>query len=173
MKGRSNRKAVASTPQESNDALPLQIPRLLSRQQAAAYCSVNLETFDVYRRRAIVPDPIIVNFSHRRADLIGRRDIRPDEESVSVVPAGRLGARFARLALNVDDCDVGPLPGENFRRRAAHAFRAAGDHRILTLESTVRHARFPRLRDVVPLIVPADHNAAALDQPGRQWVGEF
>lgn len=59
MKGRSNRKAVANTPQEPIDALPLQTPRLLSRQQAAAYCSVSLETFDDYRHRGIVPDPII------------------------------------------------------------------------------------------------------------------
>ena len=59
MKGRSNRKAVANTSQDPIDALPLQTPRLLSRQQAAAYCSVSVETFDDYRRRAIVPDPII------------------------------------------------------------------------------------------------------------------
>ena len=59
MKGCSNRKAVANTPQGPIDALPLQTPRLMSRQQAAAYCSVSLETFDDYRRRAIVPDPII------------------------------------------------------------------------------------------------------------------
>ena len=76
MKGRSNRKAVANTPKDlaspaddngpvvilptyPPDVLPLQTPRLLSRQQAAAYCSVSPETFDDYRRRAIVPDPII------------------------------------------------------------------------------------------------------------------
>ena len=40
------------------DSLPLQTPRLLSRQQAAGYCGVALETFDDYRRRGIVPDPI-------------------------------------------------------------------------------------------------------------------
>lgn len=59
MKGHGNRKAVATTPQDPTDALPLQSPRLLSRKQAAAYCSVSPETFDDYRRRAIVPDPII------------------------------------------------------------------------------------------------------------------
>ena len=45
-------------PTDYLDALPLQTPRLLTRQQAAAYCSVSLETFDDYRRRGIVPDPI-------------------------------------------------------------------------------------------------------------------
>ena len=75
MKGRSNREAVAHTQQDPTstacdsapvvvhqpdltDALPLQTPRLLSRQQAAAYCGVGLETFDDYRRRGIVPGPI-------------------------------------------------------------------------------------------------------------------
>ena len=75
MKGRSNREAVAHTLQDlapsacdnapvvvhtplPADALPLQTSRLLSRQQAAAYCSVSLETFDDYRRRGIVPGPI-------------------------------------------------------------------------------------------------------------------
>lgn len=71
MKGRSNKAAVANTPQEpidpaddsgpvvvrladTPDALPMQTPRLLSRQQAAAYCSVSPETFDDYRRRGMV-----------------------------------------------------------------------------------------------------------------------
>ena len=75
MKGHSNREAVAHTHQDLAppacgsvpvaadppllaDALPLQTPRLLSRQQAAAYCGVSLETFDDYRRRGIVPGPI-------------------------------------------------------------------------------------------------------------------
>ena len=71
MKGRSNRAAVtdtaqdqgtdpttpADTPQPAN-ALPLQSPRLLTKQQAAAYCAVTPETFDDYRRRGMVPDPI-------------------------------------------------------------------------------------------------------------------
>ncbi len=46
-------------PTDYLDSLPLQSPRLLTRQQAAAYCSVSLETFDDYRRRGIVPDPVI------------------------------------------------------------------------------------------------------------------
>ena len=75
MKGRSNREAVAHTLQDRTspacdsapvvahqpppaDALRLQTPRLLSRQQAAAYCGVSPETFDDYRRRGIVPGPI-------------------------------------------------------------------------------------------------------------------
>jgi len=79
MKGRNNSAAVAPTPQDPGadqtaparhsepavgplarplDALPLQTPRLLTRQQAAAYCGVTPDTFDDYRRRAIVPDPI-------------------------------------------------------------------------------------------------------------------
>ncbi len=75
MKGCSNREAVARTQQDlappacasapvvvhlplPADALPLQTPRLLSRQQAAAYCGVSPETFDDYRRRGIVPGPI-------------------------------------------------------------------------------------------------------------------
>ncbi len=75
MKGRSNREAVAPTPQDPTStacdsapvvvhpplpayALPLQTPRLLTRQQAAAYCGVTPETFDDYRRRGIVPSPI-------------------------------------------------------------------------------------------------------------------
>jgi len=75
MKGRSNREAVAHTPQDPTstacdsapvadhrplpvDTLPLQTPRLLSRQQAAAYCGLSPETFDDYRRRGIVPGPI-------------------------------------------------------------------------------------------------------------------
>jgi len=79
MKGRNNRAAVAPTPQDQGtdvtspatdtslvvvqvphplDALPLQTPRLLTRPQAAAYCGVSPETFDVYRRRGMVPDPI-------------------------------------------------------------------------------------------------------------------
>ena len=33
-------------------------PRLLSRDQAAAYCGVAPETFDSYRRRGILPDPL-------------------------------------------------------------------------------------------------------------------
>ncbi len=45
-------------PTDYLDSLPLQSPRLLSRQQAAAYCAVSLETFDDYRRRGIVPDPV-------------------------------------------------------------------------------------------------------------------
>ncbi len=40
------------------DSLSLQSPRLLTRQMAATYCSVSLETFDDYRRRGIVPDPV-------------------------------------------------------------------------------------------------------------------
>ncbi len=40
------------------DALPLQTPRILSRQQAADYCGASPETFDDYRRRGIVPGPI-------------------------------------------------------------------------------------------------------------------
>jgi len=75
MKGRSNREAVAHTLQDLTspacdnapvaahqplpaDALPPQRPRLLSRQQAAAYCGASPETFDDYRRRGIVPGPI-------------------------------------------------------------------------------------------------------------------
>ena len=74
MKGRSNRKAAVHTPQDlatppdgsapvvhpsfPPDALPPQMPRLLTRPDAAAYCSVSLETFDGYRRRGIVPDPV-------------------------------------------------------------------------------------------------------------------
>ena len=45
-------------PSDYINSLPLQSPRLLTRQQAAAYCSVSLETFDDYRRRGIVPDPV-------------------------------------------------------------------------------------------------------------------
>ena len=45
-------------PTDFLDSLPLQRPRLLSRQHAANYCSVSLETFDDYRRRGIVPDPV-------------------------------------------------------------------------------------------------------------------
>ncbi len=33
-------------------------PRLLSREQAAIYCGVAPETFDSYRRRGILPDPV-------------------------------------------------------------------------------------------------------------------
>ena len=33
-------------------------PRLLSRDQAAAYCGIAPETFDSYRRRGILPDPL-------------------------------------------------------------------------------------------------------------------
>ncbi len=40
----------------SADALPLQTARLLTRQQAAAYCGVTSDTFDDYRRRGIVLD---------------------------------------------------------------------------------------------------------------------
>jgi hypothetical protein len=70
MKGRDNRAAIAPAPQGLNttpdtnktshpaNALPLQSPRLLTREQAACYCGVTPDTFDDYRRRAIVPDPI-------------------------------------------------------------------------------------------------------------------
>lgn len=69
MKGRSNRAAVAPDPQDQGtnpntplahpaNALQLQSPRLLTKQEAANYCGVTPDTFDDYRRRAIVPDPI-------------------------------------------------------------------------------------------------------------------
>ena len=66
MKGRNDRAARTSQldlAKSANDnappeALPLQTPRLLTRQQAAAYCGVTPETFDDYRRRGIVPDPM-------------------------------------------------------------------------------------------------------------------
>ncbi len=70
MKGRDDRPArttqsepttlanSAPPPAGPTEALPLQTPRLLSRQQAAAYCGVSPETFDDYRRRGIVPGPI-------------------------------------------------------------------------------------------------------------------
>ncbi len=69
MKGRDSRTAHTVSDQDTDlitpvkspdrtDALPLQTPRLLSRQQAAAYCGVSPETFDDYRRRGIVPGPI-------------------------------------------------------------------------------------------------------------------
>ncbi len=69
MKGRDSRAARTTSDQDTDlitpvippgltGALPLQTPRLLSRQQAAAYCGVSLETFDDYRRRGIVPGPI-------------------------------------------------------------------------------------------------------------------
>ncbi len=45
-------------PTDFLDSLRLQSPRLLSRQQAAAYCGISMETFDDYRRRGIVPDPV-------------------------------------------------------------------------------------------------------------------
>ncbi len=45
-------------PTDFLDSIPMQSPRLLTRQQAAAYCSISLETFDDYRRRGIVPDPV-------------------------------------------------------------------------------------------------------------------
>ncbi len=34
------------------------LPRLLSRQEAASYCGVSMETFDDYRRKGIVPDSV-------------------------------------------------------------------------------------------------------------------
>jgi hypothetical protein len=46
-------------PTDQINSLPLQSPRLLTRQMAAAYCSVSLETFDDYRGRGIVPDPVL------------------------------------------------------------------------------------------------------------------
>ena len=71
MKGCSNKAAVAPDPQDQGitpntnltppqpaNALPSQNPRLLTREQAATYCGVTVDTFDDYRRRAIVPDPI-------------------------------------------------------------------------------------------------------------------
>ena len=75
MKGCDNRAADTDSPPDPNSdlptpananahrssaaqALPSQSPRLLTRQQAAAYCGVTPDTFDVYRRRGIVPDPI-------------------------------------------------------------------------------------------------------------------
>jgi|SaaInlStandDraft_5_1057022.scaffolds.fasta_scaffold47180_1 hypothetical protein len=45
-------------PADFLDSIPKQSPRLLSRQHAATYCGVSLETFDDYRRRGIVPDPV-------------------------------------------------------------------------------------------------------------------
>lgn len=73
MKGCDNRAAVTDIPQDQNsdlptpanvntlppaNALPLQSPRLLTKNEAAAYCGVTTDTFDDYRRRAIVPDPV-------------------------------------------------------------------------------------------------------------------
>ena len=68
MKGRDSRAARTTPDQDTGptppkhdappNALPLQTPRLLTRQQAAAYCGVTPDTFDDYRQRAIVPDPI-------------------------------------------------------------------------------------------------------------------
>ncbi len=69
MKGRNSRAARTASDQNTDlitpvnppdltDALPLHTPRLLSRQQAAAYCGASPETFDDYRRRGIVPGPI-------------------------------------------------------------------------------------------------------------------
>ena len=71
MKGRSNRAAIAPDPQDQGttpntntpqahpaNALQLQSPRLLTKQEAATYCGVTPSTFDDYRRRGMVPDPI-------------------------------------------------------------------------------------------------------------------
>ncbi len=69
VKGRDSRAARTTSDQDTElitpvnppdltDSLPLQTPRLLSRQQAAAYCGLSPETFDDYRRRGIVPGPI-------------------------------------------------------------------------------------------------------------------
>jgi predicted DNA-binding transcriptional regulator AlpA len=69
MKGRSNRAAVAPEPQAQGttptpntpppaNALPLQSPRLLTKQEAASYCGITRDTFDDYRLRGIVPGPI-------------------------------------------------------------------------------------------------------------------
>ncbi len=71
MKGRDDRAAhttqpdlttqpsdAAPPPADATDALPLQSPRLLTKTQAAAYCAITPDTFDDYRRRGIVPDPI-------------------------------------------------------------------------------------------------------------------
>ncbi len=70
MKGRDNRAAVTPAPQDQGttpktntpqpaNALPLQTARLLTKAQAAAYCGVTPDTFDDYRSRGIVPDPIL------------------------------------------------------------------------------------------------------------------
>lgn len=40
------------------DYLASRKPRLLSKQEASSYCSVSTETFDEYRRKGIVPDPV-------------------------------------------------------------------------------------------------------------------
>lgn len=71
MKGRNHRAAIAPDQQDqgttpktntplphSADSLPLQSPRLLTKQEAAAYCGITKATFDDYRRRGMVPDPI-------------------------------------------------------------------------------------------------------------------
>jgi len=45
-------------PIEQLNALQRQSPRLLTRHEAACYCAIEPETFDDYRRRGILPDPI-------------------------------------------------------------------------------------------------------------------
>jgi len=40
-----------------SDTLPLQSPRLLTRQQAAAYYAITPDTFDDCRRRGMVANP--------------------------------------------------------------------------------------------------------------------
>ncbi len=68
MKGRDSRAARTTPDQDTGptppnqdappNVLPLQSPRLLTKTQAAAYCGVTSSSFDDYRRRGIVPDPI-------------------------------------------------------------------------------------------------------------------
>ena len=74
MKGRNDRAARTTRPDLTSlanddvpvvgqptfpaNALPLQSPRLLTKQEAANYCGITRDTFDDYRLRGIVPGPI-------------------------------------------------------------------------------------------------------------------
>jgi len=68
VKGASGKRAFAAQPQRSEEAAVMAThpalaglgiaPRLLTREQAAAYCGVGLTTFTAWIRRGIVPGPV-------------------------------------------------------------------------------------------------------------------